>query len=488
MRKIVKTQTDMFINCIEEIKIDTNSRDEMPAILKGLQELYRNSFVRSMILILLQKILPSNVDITRGRPGMDLWHIFVLGVVRLSHNCDYDKLTDLANNHKTLRLFLDLAVTDNKRYGRQTIIDNVSFFTPDILEEINNEIVKYGYQILGKEGPKKCRADSFVFETNVHYPTDITLINDGVRTVIPNVSKLCKLYNIRGWRESKSLLRKLHNALREIQLIRKSKPKKEEKIAAKRVAEISATKKYHLLINQVIKKADSSVVELLTTECPKDALQKITSFISKTKTIAYQLIKRVVEDEKIPHNEKIFSIFEEYTEWISKGKAGISQELGVRVAVVEGDYGFILNWDIMYKKTDDKVAVSLVKDTLKKYSVAEVFSFDKGFWSPQNKKDLNGIVKTLILPQKGRESKATKKITSSPQYRKLRFEHSRIESAINALENHGLDRCPDKGRTAYERYVGLAIVARNILQLGKIVMAKERKKRLLLDDIKSMFF
>jgi len=54
-------------------------------------------------------------------------------------------------------------------------------------------------------------------------------------------------------------------------------------------------------------------------------------------------------------------------------------------------------------------------------------------------------------------------------------EHSRIESAINALENHGLDCCPDKGKIAYERYVGLAIVARNILQLGKIVMAKERK-------------
>ena len=92
-----------------------------------------------------------------------------------------------------------------------------------------------------------------------------------------------------------------------------------------------------------------------------------------------------------------------------------------------------------------------------------------------NKIDLEEIVDTLILPQKGRESKEVKKITSTKEYRKLRFEHSRIESAINALENHGLDRCPDKGKVAYERYVGLAIVARNILQLGKIVMAKEKK-------------
>ncbi|MCP4265590.1 MAG: hypothetical protein GY777_08460 [Candidatus Brocadiaceae bacterium] len=110
--------------------------------------------------------------------------------------------------------------------------------------------------------------------------------------------------------------------------------------------------------------------------------------------------------------------------------------------------------------------------------VAKVFSFDKGFWSPKNKKDIEPLIETLILPQKGRESKATKKITSTSEYRKLRFEHSRIESAINALENHGLDRCPDKGKNAYERYVGLAVVARNVLQLGRIAIMKETKKRI----------
>lgn len=476
MRKIVKTQTDMFTNNIEDIKIDTNSRDEMPAILVGLREIYRDTHTCITILHQLQKFIPTNVDINRGRPGMDLWHILVLGVVRLSHNCDFDKLTDLANNHRTLRLFLDLEATNEKRYGRQTLIDNISFFTPEILIQINDAVVQCGYRFLNSEGPIKCRVDSFVFETNVHFPTDITLVWDAVRSVVTRTSKLCHFYEFSGWREVASILKKIHKSLREIQLIRKGKPKNEDKIAAKRLAEISASNNFYKLVDTAIKKAEISVIDLLTTECSRKEIEEINSFISKTKIISQQLIKRVVDEEKITHDEKIFSIFEEYTEWISKGKAGVSQELGVRLAVVEGDFGFILNWNIMYKKTDDKVAVSLVEETIKKYPVAKVFSFDKGFWSPQNKKDIEPLIDTLILPQKGKESKATKKITTSPEYRKLRFEHSRIESAINALENHGLDRCPDKGKDAYERYVGLAIVARNILQLGKIVMAKEKKK------------
>ena len=102
-----------------------------------------------------------------------------------------------------------------------------------------------------------------------------------------------------------------------------------------------------------------------------------------------------------------------------------------------------------------------------------LFPHQREVW---NKPNLEAIVENLVLPQKGKESKETKKKTSTPEYRKLRFEHSRIESAINCLENHGMDKCPDKGKDAYERYVGLAILARNVLQIGKIVMAMENKK------------
>jgi len=68
MRKIIKTQTDMFSNSFEDIKIDLNSRDEMPAILVGLREIYRDVTACISVLNQLQKFIPSNVNMTRGRP------------------------------------------------------------------------------------------------------------------------------------------------------------------------------------------------------------------------------------------------------------------------------------------------------------------------------------------------------------------------------------------------------------------------------------
>ncbi len=326
MRNIIKIQTEMFIDSIEEIELDLYSRDEMPQILMGIKSLYSDSHICISILNELEKMLPSEVNYNLGRPGMDLWNILVLGIVRLSHNCDLDKLTDLANNHKSLRLFLHLPATDTTRYGRQTLADNLSFFTPEILARINDIVVTHGYEQLGVSGPSKCRSDSFVFETNVHYPTDITLIYDGIRLVVTKLSKLCKFHNMSGWREWQSLLRKLHSSLRKIQLVRKGKPQKEAKKEEKRVAEIDASKAFHILVHKVLKKADESVVTFLakasTDEYLKTSLKEIASFITKTKTVSYQLIRRVVEDEVIPHSEKIFSILEDYTEWISKGKAG----------------------------------------------------------------------------------------------------------------------------------------------------------------------
>ncbi len=184
----------------------------------------------------------------------------------------------------------------------------------------------------------------------------------------------------------------------------------------------------------------------------------------------------MINGDAIPHHEKIFSLFEEYTEWISKGKAGVSQELGVRVAVVESDFGFILHWDTMFRKTDDKVAIPLVDDTRKNFPTIKSVSFDKGFYTPQNKATLKTIVETVVLPKKGKLSKKDKEESAGIQYKALRRSHSRIESAINALENHGLDRCYDKGKEAFERYIALAVVARNILQIGRLLNAKEKGK------------
>jgi len=192
-----------------------------------------------------------------------------------------------------------------------------------------------------------------------------------------------------------------------------------------------------------------------------------------------QIRRRVLDGETIPHNEKVFSIFEEHTKWISKGKAGVPQELGLGVCILEDQYGFILHHHVMEHQKDVDIAVLMVSAAKRKFAGLFGCSFDKGFYSPGNREELKTILDQVVLPKKGKLSKKDKQIEYSEEFIESRRKHSAVESAINALENHALDRCPDHGLDGFKRYVALAVLARNIQILGAKVRQKalERLKR-----------
>jgi len=190
--------------------------------------------------------------------------------------------------------------------------------------------------------------------------------------------------------------------------------------------------------------------------------------------------RRVIEGEKIPHNEKVFSIFEDHTEWISKGKAGVPVELGLKVCILEDQHGFILHHLVMQNETDDQVAVTMVKQAKEYHPSLISCSFDKGFHSPANHLDLTEHLDFVVLPKKGRLSLDDKEREYSEDFINARYQHSAVESAINALEVHGLDRCLDHGINGFKKYVALAVLGRNIQQLGM----KLRQQELDLQKIK----
>ena len=114
-----------------------------------------------------------------------------------------------------------------------------------------------------------------------------------------------------------------------------------------------------------------------------------------------------------------------------------------------------------------------------KDSQYRVCCFYKGFYSKYNKIMANELLEKVIMPKKGRLNKEEKKEEGNPEYKKARNKHSAIESAINGLNHTGLDKCRDKGLDAHKRYVAIGIAARNIFNLGVIIMKKEAttKKR-----------
>ncbi len=127
----------------------------------------------------------------------------------------------------------------------------------------------------------------------------------------------------------------------------------------------------------------------------------------------------------------------------------------------------------MEKKTDDQVPVSMVEETQEKFDNFSICSFDKGFHSPSNQEKLRDLLDLSVLPKKGKLSQKDRERQYSEEFVKYRRQHSAVESAINALEVHGLDMCPDHGIDGFKRYVALAVLARNIQTLG--VHVKKRK-------------
>jgi len=205
-------------------------------------------------------------------------------------------------------------------------------------------------------------------------------------------------------------------------------------------------------------------------------VEEVKRFIAHAARQIDQIRRRVVEGESIPHHEKVFSIFQEHTEWICKGKAGVPVELGVRVCIIKDQFNFILHHRVMEKETDDKIAIPIVEETKKRFPDFNSCSFDKGFHSGENQEGLTQLLDNCVLPRKGRLSAESQKIEDSEEFKRARRKHSAVESSINALENHGLDRCPDHGIEGFKRYVALAVVARNIQIVGDLLQKKEVKK------------
>jgi hypothetical protein len=314
-------------------------------------------------------------------------------------------------------------------------------------------------------------------ETDVHFPTDINLLFDAIRKVITLIRLLCDGAGIAGWRQSKQNIRKIKKSYRSIQKLRRSTSKDEKKKSEREVQIVEAYLEYLDLVQSYLDKVEATLAILRVSD-PDSLLSllPIDRFMKHAERQIDQIIRRVKHGERIPHDEKVFSIFEEHTEWICKGKAGVPQELGLRVSILRDQYGFILHHQVMEKITDDKIAVFMVEHTLAKFPGLKSCSFDKGYYSPVNRTRLMELLETVILPKKGKLSVKDKEIEHSEEFRRGKCSHSDVESSINALENHGLDRCRDHGIWGFKRYVALAVLGRNIQILGTIIQQKELKR------------
>jgi IS5 family transposase len=477
MRKRFECQLQLGRTAIEKIQIPLKSRDELPPILAGLQWMFLTPEVNEAVFQLLEKKVQGNKQDT-GRPGMDLWHILVLGVTRLGLDCDFDRLEHHANYDVLLREILGIpSLSEGGRsFHQKTLSQNVCMVDDELLTQINAIVVRFGRQEFKKKEDEKIAAktDSYVLETNVHFPTDINLLWDAGRKCIELSSRLSDRLNIPCWRKSGDWKKRLKVQMRQVGRINHGGGKNKEGRLHQ------AVKSYLSTARELERKVAENLVLLAqhaTTASERLELKNIGYFLEMLVKHIDLIDRRILKEEKIPHEEKVFSLFEPHTEWITKGKTWPPMELGHKLLITTDQYQLVLDYKVMDQTSDQLETSPLAKRLFESYGeeVFESMSFDKGFSNEGERKELESKVSLVVMPKKGRRRKEELERERAPKFVRTKNQHSAIESEINCLEHHGLNRCPDKGYHGYQRYVGFGILAYNLHKIGKHLIAKKRK-------------
>ena len=303
---------------ISQIEFDMRSRDEIPKLLMGPQHIWCTPELRQKVFTILDKLVPEGLNPNTGKPGMELWKILALGTLRLNCNWDYDKVMEMANEHKTLRQMMGHAIFYNDyKCKLQTIRDNVALLTPEVLDEINPLVVNAGHNLVKKnsEASLNGKCDSFVVKTNVHHPTDINLLLDAIRKVIQSTAQVCFTYGFVGWRQSTHNLKKIKRLYRRAQNLKHSTSKNESKQAERVTVVKQAYAAYVEVVESFVLRAKDTVLQLRQQGCSAViTLLVIDDYIQHAERQIDQVRRRVLNDEVIPHDEKVFSVFEQHTE------------------------------------------------------------------------------------------------------------------------------------------------------------------------------
>ena len=324
--------------------------------------------------------------------------------------------------------------------------------------------------------PLRAKSAIYVLETNVHFPTDLNLLWDACRKCLDLLPRLTRPHALSGWRKAALWQTKLKTLLRICGTIHHGGgAKKHERLE-------KAVKAYLQKAYALEQKVFASLGELRAQPLSlveQSMLVEIEYFHEKLIKHLDLIERRVLKGETIPHAEKDFSLFEPHTEWINKGKVSPAVELGHKVLITTDQYSLIVDYKVMDQSSDVKETLPLVDRLLARFGEGSLqsWSVDKGFSADEDRQLLELFIPEVIMPKKGRRSQADQTRETQKTFRRLRRQHSGIESNINALEHHGLNRCPDKGWSGFQRYVGFGILAYNLHKIGHQLLAHDRQRQ-----------
>jgi IS5 family transposase len=473
-------QARLDAQLITEVKLNLKCRDEIVPILRALQHIYGNTTWRRELLALVGKDVNPNSSRKRGRRGLNYWEITVLAAARLGCNLDYDKLQNLAENHRSLRQIMGLGDWQQEEvdFDWRRIEDNLIKLRPETLKKISDLIVQAGHELQPK-AIESVRGDTFVAETNIHYPTESSLIGDGLRKIVPLAANLAADRGLGGWRQHEHLLHNVRKRVRDISRAARAKGQGRDrlkpgyqKLLALALDLLTRARQLLQAVGFPVDRPAPTLEEMKNAVPPATSAALLWHYVILTQMVCDNARRRVLQGETLANDEKLFSIFEPHTELIKRGKEPEPIQFGHNVLVIEDRVGFVVDYRVVGDGVlDQDLVVPVMKELQKRFhGKIKSASFDRAFHTPENQQELAKIVRTPCIASKGQQPQQR-----TVAFRQARQHHPGVESAIGALQaGNGLKRCRDRSKRGYERYVALGILGRNLHTLGKLLVAREQ--------------
>jgi IS5 family transposase len=412
-----------------------------------------------------------------GRSGMAPREVLRSLVLMRVKNWDYRELRERIADGYTLRLFTGFGcrpVPKHNAFHRAFVR-----LTPATLRAVNELVVKAAVD-LGVEDGTKLRVDTTVVQTDIHHPTDNTLLWDAVRVLSRLLGRLGRLLGrrIKGFRNRTRAARRRMQAIQRMsttQRLRQQTAKYRELISI--AEEVVACAR-----SALDKRPNAHGRDLVGDLAIAELRQEIDHYRGLADRVIDQARRRVIEGERVPNADKIYSIFEPHTDLIKRGKVRSPMEFGHKVFLAESATGLITQYQVLNGNPPDEQQVSWSLQRHKRAfgRAPELYSADRGFFSERNLILCEGSgVKVVCIPQSGgRRTPQREACEKAPTFKHGQRFRAGIEGRISVLfRGRGMKRSLAEGSERFELLVGAAVLANNLMNIAVLLTKRASRRR-----------
>jgi IS5 family transposase len=444
--------------------------NQMDPVLAKIDQLLEDEALYQLIRKDLAKRYPQTEQTGRNSTPVEVI-LRMLAVKRL-YGLSYERTEYQVRDSLVLRQFC--RVYFNEVPDDTTLIRWAGLILPKTLEQFNRRLTQLATQLKVTKG-RKMRTDGTVVETNIHHPSDSSLLADSVRVLGRTLSRAKELLKEKSDLDQEVFRNRVRSVRRLARQVGEAMRKRGE------TAQVQGMQAYRRLVKATqttIKQAQQvlSALQVVTGKEADRLTEVLETFVPRAEQVVSQTVRRVFQGEKVPAGEKIVSLFEPHSAIIRRNKARKPTEYGHKVWLDEVDGGIVTRWQVLEgNPNDDQQWLPSLEHHMHCFGKPpNQMSGDRGVHSLQNEQIAQQRgVKRVILPQPGRKSEARKRHEKQRWFQQGRRWHAGVEGRISVLKRRNeLDRCRDHGLQGFDRWIGWGVIANNLLVMGRKVAVK----------------